>query len=89
MHGRGCAWQGVCMAGGVHGRGALVGGHAWQGVCMAGSVCGRGGVHGRRRAWQEIRPLQRTVRILLECILVLLCFSFSNPFSSGVSEPLR
>ena len=25
VHGRGHAWQGVCMAGG----------HAWQGVCMA------------------------------------------------------
>ena len=31
---------------------------------MAGGVCGRGLV------WQERRPLQRTVRILLECILV-------------------
>ena len=62
MHGRGVghAWQGVCMAGGVHGRGC-----AWQGACvagggacMAGDVHGRGacmagGVHGRdRHAWQ-------------------------------------
>ena len=30
-----------------------------------GGMCGKGG-----RAWQERRPLQRTVRILLECILV-------------------
>ena len=37
-HGRGCAWQGVCMAGGVHGRGACVAGGAWQGVCMAGGM---------------------------------------------------
>ena len=34
------------------------GGHAWQGGC----------------AWQERRPLQRTVRTLLECILVILVF---------------
>ena len=30
VHGRGCAWQGACVEGGVHGRG----GHAWQGVCV-------------------------------------------------------
>ena len=35
--GGGCAWQGVCMAGGMCGRG-----HAWQ-----GDVCGGGGMHGR------------------------------------------
>ena len=34
-------------------------GHAWQ-----------GGVWWGGHAWQERRPLQRTVRILLECILV-------------------
>ena len=55
------------------------GGYAWQrgmssrGACMAGDmhggghVCLRGGGH----AWQERWPLQRTDRILLECILVL------------------
>ena len=60
------------MAGGMRGRGAskaggvcMVGacvadGHAWQGVSMAGEGC----------VWQERRPLQRTVCILLECILV-------------------
>ena len=44
---------------------------------MAGGVRGMGGVHGGgmcdaggRRAWQEKRPLQRAVRILLQCILV-------------------
>ena len=32
---------------------------------------GGGGIHGRGMcAWQERRPLQRRVRILLECILV-------------------
>ena len=64
------------MAGGMCGRGACVAGehawwgwHAWQGVCMErGAWWGgawQGGVHGRR--W----PLQQTVCILLECILVL------------------
>ena len=48
------------------------GGHAWQegvrgrrGACMVGGMCMAGG-----RAWQGRRPLQRTVRILLECIFV-------------------
>ena len=62
-HGRGTcmvgghAWQGACMAGGMHG----IWGHAWQGVCMAGGICNRGcawqggcmaeGMHGRGCAW--------------------------------------
>ena len=59
MHGR---WGHVCVCGGegMHGRGECGRGHVWQ-----------GGVHGRGHVWQERRPLQRTVRILLECILVL------------------
>ena len=63
---------GVCMVEGVRGRG-----HAWQGAH------GEGGVHGKAGGrvaggctWQERRPLQRTVRILLECILVLMDFWF-------------
>ena len=36
VHG-GHAWQGVCIAGGMHGRGACVAG----GTCVAGGVCGR------------------------------------------------
>ena len=74
MCGRGHMWQGgvwwghawqvgacVCVwGGGMHGRGECGRGHVWQ-----------GGVHGRGHVWQERRPLQRTVRILLECILVL------------------
>ena len=46
LHGRG-----VCMSGGMHGRGCVAGGHAWQGgmygkgVCMAGS-CMTGGMCG-------------------------------------------
>ena len=63
MHGRGCAWRGACVAGGVCGRQ----GHVWQGdMCGKGCVC----------AWQERRPLQRTVRTLLECILVVHFFFF-------------
>ena len=51
----GACMVGVCMAEGVHGGGM-----------HGGGVRGSGGVHGRKR-----RPLQWTVRILLECILVL------------------
>ena len=54
VHGRGCAWQGVCMAGGacvaggMHGRGVCGrGGHVWRvGMCgvhaWQGGMCGRG-----------------------------------------------
>ena len=59
MCGRGHVWQGCMHGGGVHG-----GGLVWQG---GGDMHGRGGMH----TWQERLPLQRTVRILLECILVL------------------
>ena len=67
LHGRGgaCmvgghAWWG-CVTGGMHGRGCVWwGGCAWQGACVAGGC-----------VWQERRPLQRMVRILLECILVI------------------
>ena len=63
MRGRGCAWQGVymagamhgmraCVEGGMHGRGCL-----WQGVYMAGG-----------HAWHTVN--ERAVHILLECILV-------------------
>ena len=57
MHGRGCVWQGECMAGGTVWQGACVAkrhawqggmcgsrGNAWQGVCMAGA-CVAGGLH--------------------------------------------
>ena len=64
MHdGGGHAWQWACVAGGVHGRG-----YAWWGACMA-EVCMAGG-----HAWQDRWPLQRTVCILLEWILVSLIF---------------
>ena len=47
-------------------------GHVWQ----RGGV----GVHGEGgggHVWQERRPLQRTVRILLQCILVFGWFSIT------------
>ena len=59
--GRGHAWQE-----GVHGRGiSMAGGCVWQGGCIAG------GMYGRGCEWQERRPLQQAVHILLECILVV------------------
>ena len=39
---------------------------------MFSQACVKNSVHrGGGEAWQERRPLQRTVRILLECILVV------------------
>ena len=36
-------------------------------------------MHGRGRAWQERKLMQRTIRILLECILVFFSiFSHSD-----------
>ena len=70
MHGRGhVCWGGMhdrgCVwQGGMHG-----GGPVWQGACVAG------GGH----AWQERRPLQRAVRILLECILVGALWEILDP----------
>ena len=79
------AWQGVCMAGGHAGWGGVRGrGHAWQRACMAGGMrdgghCMAGG-GGGRCAWQERRPLQRTVRILLECFLISVMFFSDRDF---------
>ena len=56
----------MCGEGGVHGERGMrgEGGRVWQrGSCVAKGV----------RAWLERRPLQRAVRILLECILVDPC----------------
>ena len=49
VHGRGCAWQGACVAGG----------HAWQGACMVGG----GGMCGVGCVWHTVN--ERAVRILL------------------------
>ena len=86
-HGRGacmaggCAWWEHAWQGGLCGRG-----HMRQGACMAGGMRGRGGMHGRGcawqggRAWQERRPLQRTVRILLEYILIIFIWLIGTLF---------
>ena len=60
------AWQGAYVTGGMHGRW-----HAWQGPCMVGGMHGRGH-EWQGYEWQERRPLQGTVRILVGCILVLV-----------------
>ena len=77
---------GACMAGGawlggMHGWACMAGGYVW-GACMAGGMCG-GCVHGGGcvaggRAWQILRDSvnELAVRILLECILVLIKFAF-------------
>ena len=67
MHGKG----GMCGEGGMHGKGGVHGeggGMHGEGRCMA-----KGGMYGKRRghARLETRPMQRAVRILLECILVV------------------
>ena len=68
----------------MHGkRGHAWWGSVWHGVCMAGSVTG---MHGSGHAWQgghmwqERWPLQRTVRILLECILLLHRSALTDQF---------
>ena len=55
----GACVAGVCMVGGAWKAGGVCRGHAWLGVHVWSG-----------HAWQKIRLLQRTVRILLECILV-------------------
>ena len=65
--------------GGICGRGACV---VRGGACMVGGMCGGGGMHGRGGAYmahmarQLLRDTvnERTVRILLECILVFVLF---------------
>ena len=89
MDGRGgMCGRGVCVAEGMHGGGGMHG----TGVCVAGECawwsCVVGGMHGRRAcvmgggcAWQKRRSLQRMVRILLECILILVLKSPHNKLS--------
>ena len=65
----GNVFTGVCLSTG--------GGHAWLGCAWSGGMhdrgaCMAGGTHDRGRAWQERQPLQRAVRPLLECILILI-----------------
>ena len=61
------AWEHACMTGSVV---TMGGGMCGRGVCVVGACMG-GGMHGRGQALQERRPLQRMVRILLECLLVV------------------
>ena len=42
VHGRGNAWWGACVTGGMHGRGVHGSGACMAGTCMAGSMHGRG-----------------------------------------------
>ena len=70
MRGGGICMEGVCVAGGMHDRGCV-----WQEGCVTEGMRGGGGGGGGLcmaggQARQETRPLQRTVRILLESILV-------------------
>ena len=58
LHGRGHVWQGMCIAGGVCGRGACVA--CVAGVCVAEGACVAGET-----------VTTAAVRILLECILVI------------------
>ena len=62
---------GACMAGGMHGRGACMArGHVWKGHAWQGGMHCSGHAWQGGHVWQERQPLQQTVRILLECILV-------------------
>ena len=70
VNGEACMATGYVWQRGVHSRGHVWWGYAWQGACTAGGMCGEGHAWQWGHAWQERRPLQRTVRILLECILV-------------------
>ena len=65
MAGEGECVMGVCVVGGMHGKGcAWQGGHAWHGACMAHMP------HLRQILRDVVN--ERAVRILLECILVAI-----------------
>ena len=90
IHGGGeHAWQGTCVAGGMHGRWGVHGkGHAWwgggmngRGVCMARGHMWQGACMAHTSPpWQILRDTvnERAVRILLECILVVQLFRCSR-----------
>ena len=50
----------------------MAGGHAWQEACMAVGGMHGGGMHDRGCVWHG-GGRQWTVRILLECLLVINC----------------
>ena len=80
----------VCMAGDMHGRGRCgrgmcgwghmwLGGHVWQGACVVGGgMCGMHATPG----YYEIQSVNAwAVRILLECILVLVVCTITHWFN--------
>ena len=67
----GWTWMETLHAGGMCGKG-----HAWQGGVCGGGACMVGGVCGGGRVWQE--ETATAVRILLECIPVVLLLLFSR-----------
>ena len=81
----GHVWQGGVHGGGCGGWGACMVGVGW-GHTLQGGVCGRGGGH----VWQGVACMacpqqilqdtvnERTVHILLECILVVLIITSSD-----------
>ena len=86
MQDQGVCMAGACMVGGMHGQGGMCGwGHVWpggmHGMWSGGHMVG-GGHAWWGHTWQERRPLQQTVRILLECILVEVYFNFRNGFKN-------
>ena len=75
----GCAWWGACMAGG----------RVWRGVCMVGEgVCMLCGTHAPPRYYEIQSVNARTVRILLECILVFYNFFLTEIRASETPEEL-
>ena len=73
----GHAWRGVCMVGGMHDQGAcMAGGRVWRGCACC--------------VYYEIQSVNaRTVRILLECILVLYNFFLTEIRASETPEELN
>ena len=90
MNGRECAWQGACVAGGMHG-GGMCGREACMAVgpCVAGGVLGRGvcmlGVcMAEGHSWQGGHAW--TVCILLECILVNWFVMMTGPLLAWIQN---
>ena len=97
VRGRGHAWRGMCMAGACMTRGHAWRGCMWQGdmhgrgVCMVGDgVCMLCGTHAPPPRYYEIQSVNaRTVRILLECILVFYNFFLTEIRASETPEELN
>ena len=75
VHGRGVCGRGACVAGVV----CMAGGHAWWGAWqVGGGHAWQGGI-----AWHSVHEL--AVRILLECILVVLS-KYQNMLDTDVGQ---